>query len=199
MDFGCGAGIDIILAAHRVRPGGKVVGVDFSYQMIDRAKQAASEAGLIDVIEFVVSDLERIDIPDGLADVVTSNCVINLCPDKEAVYREIFRVLKPGGHLAISDVVYKEKIDPNVEQHFQETWPGCLGGSIEEGAYFDMVKNAGFTGLQVIARHLLPLKELEEMACCPGPDFTPAPNKADLDAVQGKVASVKFTAIKLAQ
>ncbi len=199
VDFGCGAGIDIILAAHRVTPGGKVVGVDFSSKMIDRAKQAVSEAGLIDIIEFLISDLERTDIPDGFADVVTSNCVINLCPDKEAVYQEIFRVLKPGGHLAISDIVYEKRIDPNVQEHFQETWPGCLGGSIEENAYFDVVRNAGFTGLQIIARHLLPPRELEEMACCPGPDFTPAPEKADLDVVQGKVASVKFTAIKPAQ
>jgi len=196
VDFGCGAGIDIILAAHRVSPGGNVVGVDFSPQMIDRAKRAASEAGLLEVIQFIVADLERVDIPDGFADVVTSNCVINLCPDKEAVYREIFRVLKPGGRLAISDIVYEERIDPIVQEHFQKTWPGCVGGSIEENAYFEVVRNARFTELRVIARHRLPPKELEEMACCPGPDFTPVPDKADIDVVQGKVASVKFTAIK---
>ena len=196
VDFGCGAGIDVILAAHRVSPGGNVVGVDFSPQMIDRARQAAIEASLKDVTAFFVADLERVDIPDDFADVVTSNCVINLCPDKQAVYREIFRVLKPGGRLAISDVVYEEKINLDVQAHFQETWPGCVGGSLEEDAYFDILSKAGFTELHVIARHRLPPKELEAMACCPGPEFTPAPDTADLDAVQGKVGSIKFTAIK---
>ena len=199
VDFGCGAGIDIILAAHSISPGGSVVGVDFSTQMIDRAKQAVSQMGLLEVIKFVISDLEQVDIPDGFADVVTSNCVINLCPNKEAVYREIFRVLKPGGRLAISDIVYEEKIDPYVQEHFRETWPGCVGGSIEEHAYFEVVTNAGFTELQIIARHRLPPKELEEMACCPGQEFTPTPDRSDLDMVQGKVASVKFTAIKPTQ
>ncbi len=199
VDFGCGAGMDVILAAHRVSPRGNVVGVDFSPQMIDRAKQAVLEARLKDVTEFVIADLEQVDIPDDFADVVTSNCVINLCPNKQAVYREIFRVLKPGGRLAISDVVYEEKINPDVQEHFQETWPGCVGGSLEEDAYFDIVTKAGFTDLHVIARHRLPPKELEEMACCPGPEFTPAPDTADLNAVQGKVASIKFTAIKPAQ
>lgn len=196
VDFGCGAGIDAILAAHKVMPGGKVVGVDFSAQMIDRAKQAVSEAGFINVIEFVVADMEQVDVPDGSADVVLSNCVINLCADKKAVYREMFRILKPGGRLAISDVVYEERIDPSVQEHLRKTWSGCVGGTIQETFYFEIVKKAGFTGVQVIARHLLPPKELEDMASCPGPEFTPTPDKADLDMVQGKVASIKFTAFK---
>jgi len=194
--IGCGAGIDAILAAHKVMPGGKVVGVDFSTQMIDRAKQAVSEAGFINVIEFVVTDMEQVDVPDGSADLVISNCVINLCPDKKAVYREMFRILKPGGRLAISDIVYEERIDPSVQEHLHKTWSGCVGGTIQEKFYFGIVKNAGFTGVQVIARHLLPPKELEDMASCPGPEFTTTPDKADLDMVQGKVASVKFTALK---
>ena len=86
-----------------------------------------------------------------------------------------------------------------MKEQFQETWPGCVGGSIDEDTYFEIVKNVGFTGLQVLARHRLPPKELEEMACCPGPDFTPVPDKADLDMVQGKVTSVKFTAVKPAK
>ncbi len=196
VDFGCGAGIDAILAARKVMPGGKVVGVDFSAQMIDRAKQAVSEARFMNVIEFVVADMEQVDVPDSSADVVISNCVINLCPDKKAVYREMFRILKPGGRLAISDIVYEEEIDQGVQEHLRKTWSGCVGGTIQEQFYFEIVKDAGFTGVQVIARHLLATKELENMASCPGPEFTPAPDKADLDVVQGKVASVKFTALK---
>lgn len=196
VDFGCGAGIDVILAARKVAPAGKVIGVDFAPQMIARAKQAVSEAGLTDVVEFVLADLERVTVADGCADVATSNCVINLCPDKDAVYREIFRILKPGGRVAISDIVYREKIDATVRAHFESTWSGCVGGSIDEASYFKVLENAGFSEIEVVARHLLRERELEEMACCPGPDFAPEPDDADLLVVQGKVASVKFTAVK---
>jgi SAM-dependent methyltransferase len=196
VDFGCGAGIDVILAAREITPGGKVIGVDFAPQMIERAKQAVSEGGLLDAVEFVVADLEQVTVPDGCADVVTSNCVINLCPDKGAVYREIFRILKPGGRVAISDIVYEEKIDPRVRAHLEKTWSGCVGGSIDEESYFKVVDNAGFIDIEVVARHLLRQTELEEMACCPGPEFAPKPDEADLQAVQGKVASIKFTAAK---
>ncbi len=196
VDFGCGAGIDVVLAAYKVGAGGKVVGVDFAPHMIERAKQTAAEAGLTEITEFVVTDLGRVELPDGVADVVISNCVINLCPDKEAVYREAFRILKPGGRLAISDIVYAGKIDSEVRERFQSTWAGCVGGAIEEDRYFQIVQDAGFTAVEVIARQPLQPKELEEMACCPGPEFTPVPAKEDITSVEGKVISIKFRASK---
>lgn len=196
VDFGCGAGIDVILAAQKVGPIGKVVGADFAPQMIERAKQAVAEAGLTDRVELLVSSMERLDLPDGFADIVISNCVINLCPDKETVYREAFRILKPSGRLAISDIVYTEKIDSQIQERFQSTWSGCVGGAIEENRYFEIVRKVGFREVEVVARHPLPSKELEAMACCPGPEFTPAPAKKDIALVQGKVISIKFTAIK---
>ena len=196
VDFGCGAGIDIILAARKVGPAGKVVGVDFTPQMIERAKQSAAEAGLTDTVELRIADTERLDLPDNFADVVISNCVINLCPDKDAVYREAFRILKPGGRLAISDIDYSEKIDPQVHERFQATWAGCVGGAIDEESYFEIVRKAGFGQIEIVIHHPLPPAELDEMACCPGPEFTPAPAKEYLDVVEGKVVSVKFTAIK---
>jgi ubiquinone/menaquinone biosynthesis C-methylase UbiE len=196
VDFGCGAGIDTVLAARKVGPSGKVVGVDFASHMIERAKQTVAEANVTATTEFVVSDLERVKLPDGVADVVISNCVINLCPDKEAVYREAFRILKPGGRLAISDIVYAGKIDPEVRERFQSTWAGCVGGAIEEDRYFQIVKDAGFTAVEVIARHPLQPKELEEMACCPGPEFTPVPAKEDIASVEGKVVSIKYRAAR---
>jgi SAM-dependent methyltransferase len=196
VDFGCGAGIDVVLAARKVGAGGKVVGVDFAPHMIERAKQTAAEAGLTATTEFVVTDLGRVELPDGVADVVISNCVINLCPDKEAVYHEAFRILKPGGRLAISDIVYAGKIDPEVRERFQSTWPGCVGGAIEEDRYFQIVRDAGFTAFEVVARHPLQPKELEEMACCPGPEFTPVPAKEDIASVEGQVISIKFRASK---
>jgi SAM-dependent methyltransferase len=199
VDFGCGAGIDVVLAAQKIGPEGKVIGVDFAPHMIERAKQTVSEANLTATTEFVVTDLERVELPDGVADVVISNCVINLCPDKEAVYREAFRLLKPGGRVAISDIVYSGKIDPEVRERFQSTWSGCVGGAIEEDRYFHIVRDADFTDVEVIARHPIQLKELEEMACCPGPEFTPVPAKEDIASVEGKVVSIKFRASKPAR
>jgi SAM-dependent methyltransferase len=140
--------------------------------------------------------MEALDLPDAFADVVISNCVINLCPDKGAVYREAFRILKPGGRLAISDIVYSEKVNPQVLERFQSTWAGCVGGSIDQKSYFEIVNEAGFSRFETVAQHPLPPKELEEMACCPSPEFTPAPAKEDLAVVQGKVVSIKFTASK---
>lgn len=196
VDFGCGAGIDVILAAFKVGVSGRVVGVDFVPEMIERAQQAVSETDLGDTIEFVVADLERLTLPDSFADAVVSNCVINLSPDKQAVYREAFRILKPGGRLAISDVVLSEKIEPHLRVRLQSTWSGCLGGAIDEESYFDTISKAGFGQIETVARHTLPVQELNEMACCPGPQFTPAPAKEDLVAVQGKVLSIKFTAVR---
>ncbi len=197
VDFGCGGGIDVILAAHKVGPQGRVVGVDSAHQMIERAKQAVAEAGLQDRnIEFRNAYLDQTKIPEGFADVVLSNCVINLCPDKEAVYEEAFRILKRGGRIAISDIVLTDKIDPGLQQRFQSAWAGCLGGSVPEEDYWETVSKAGFSTLQIVVQHTLTAKELEAMACCPGGEFSPAPAKEDLAAVEGKVSSVKFTAMK---
>lgn len=196
VDFGCGAGIDVILAAHKVGPSGKVVGVDFAPEMIHRARQTVAQAKVPASVELMCSDLDQLDLPDGFADVVTSNCVINLCPDKAAVYKEAFRVLKVGGRVAISDILLLEKITTERKERLQSTWTGCLGGTIDEDSYFETVGQAGFTQMKVVARHTLSPAELEDMACCPGPEFTPAPEQEDLAAVQGKVVSMKFTAKK---
>jgi len=196
VDFGCGAGIDVILAAHKVGPSGKVVGVDFAPEMIHRARETVAQAKVPASVELVCSDLDQLDLPDGCADVVTSNCVINLCPDKDAVYREAFRILKVGGRLAISDIILLKKIATERKERLQSTWSGCLGGTIDEESYFETVGQAGFTQIIVVARHSLSPTELEDMACCPGPEFTPAPEQEDLAAVQGKVVSIKFTAKK---
>ncbi len=196
VDFGNGGGMDMILAARQVTPGGKVIGVDFAPHMTERAKQAVAEAGLSGSAEFVSSDLAQSHLPDESADVIISNCVINLCPDKALVYREAFRILKPGGRLAISDIVYSENPAPEVRSRFEAIWAGCVGGSMEEQAYFNLIGKVGFEEIRIVARHPLEPSELEEMASCPGPEFTPCPEKEDLAAVQGKVTSIKFNAVK---
>ncbi len=197
VDFGCGAGIDVILAAHKVGKQGRVVGLDFAPQMIERAKQAVIASGLQERdIDLRVAELESSPLPDSFADTVISNCVINLCPDKKAVYREANRILKPGGRLAISDVVLTEEIDPRLRERFQEYWAGCLGGAVPEDDYWQTITNAGFAGIKTVSRHTLTPQELEAMACCPGKEFTPAAAQEDLAAVQGNVVSVKFTGVK---
>ena len=197
MDFGCGGGIDVILAAHKVGKQGKVVGVDFAPQMIERAKQAVTESGLQSRdIELRVADMGNSHLPESFTDVIISNCVINLCPDKDAVYEEAFRIMRSGGRLAISDIVLNEDIDSQLRERFQSTWAGCLGGAILEEDYWQTVRKAGFTDIQIVARHTLTPEELKAMACCPGEEFTPPPNNEDLIIVKEKVDSVKFTAVK---
>ncbi len=196
VDLGCGGGIDIILAAQKLGSAGKVIGVDFAAEMIERARQNVAEAGLERDVEFYLADLADTRLPPGSADVVISNCVINLCPNKEAVYREAFHILRPGGRLAISDVVLTEDLPPELEASFRSTWAGCLGGAVPEKTYLGTVGQAGFEEISVVGDHPFAPDELEAMACCPGSDFAPTPPRRDLAAVKGKVMSIKFTAQK---
>jgi arsenite methyltransferase len=197
VDFGCGGGIDVILAARKVGENGKVVGIDFAPQMIEQAKKAVMESGLQERdIDLRVADMGKSQLPEDFADVVISNCVINLCPDKDAVYAEAFRILRSGGQLAISDIVLTEDINSQLREQFQTTWAGCLGGAILEEGYLHTLNKAGFAEFQIVSRHTLTPIELKAMASCPGEAFTPPPNDKNLQIVQGKVDSVKFTAIK---
>ena len=197
VDFGCGGGIDVILAAQIVGSRGKVVGLDFAPQMIERAKAAIAQAGLQDSdIELNVANLGDSRLPNNFSDAVISNCVINLCPDKDAVYGDAYRILKPGGHIAISDVILIDDIVPQLRSRFQTTWAGCLGGAILDEDYWQVVLKAGFVEIQVISQHTLTPEELTAMASCPGSEFTPPPSNEDLSLVQGKVSSIKFAAYK---
>ena len=155
VDFGCGGGIDVILAAQQVGPQGKVVGIDFAPQMIERAKVAIAIAGLESrTTEFRVAELGDSLLPSNFCNVVISNCVINLCPDKDAVYKDAFRILEPGGRIAISDIILIEDIDLQLRSRFQSTWAGCLGGSISEKDYWKVLKNSGFVEIQIVSRHI---------------------------------------------
>jgi SAM-dependent methyltransferase len=159
--------------------------MDFAPQMIERAKQAVAASGLGGRdIDLLVADMTKPPLSDRFADVVISNCVINLCPDKEGVYREAFRILRPGGRLAISDIVMTEEIDAELRECFRASWAGCLGGAIPEGLYLAIVKRAGFDDVEIVARHVLTPAELEAMACCPGKDLHPGPAPEDLALVQ---------------
>jgi len=196
VDFGCGGGIDVILAAQRVGPDGRVIGLDFTPAMIERAGQNVARAGVAERVELRVEDLAKTQLPDASADVIISNCVINLCPDKDAVYQEAFRVLRPRGRLAISDIIFTEPICPEVEARFRSTAAGCMAWAMPEATYLDLVKRSGFVDLQVVTCHRLGDEEVEAMARCPGRDFSPPVDDHDLAAVKGRMASIKFTAVK---
>lgn len=196
VDLGCGGGIDVVLAARQVGPGGHVTGVDMTPEMISRARESVDEAALNDRVEFVVADMAATGLPSDSVDVVLSNCVINLSPDKDAVYAEIFRVLRPGGRVAMSDIVLSEPIAPDLSARFAASWTGCMGGSLPEEDYFEVMAAAGFSAPTVIARHILGTAELSAMSCCPGENYATPPAAADLAAVEGFVVSIKFTATK---
>src|SRR5256885_2506506 len=133
LDLGSGGGIDVLLSAKRVGPTGKVYGLDMTDEMLALARENQRKAGATNV-EFLKGTIEAIPLPDKAVDVIISNCVINLSPDKDAVLREAFRVLRPGGRLAVSDVVVRGEVPPDVRRNM-ELWIGCLAGALEEDEY----------------------------------------------------------------
>ena len=197
VDFGCGGGIDVILAAHQVGPEGRVVGVDFAAPMIERARQNIAVAGIPEGnVELRLADLADTGLGDACADFVISNYVINLSPDKEAVYREAFRILRPDGRLAISDVVVRVDPHPECRARLQSGWVGCLGGAIPVHDYLGTLHRSGFADIDVVAEHQMAGRELEAVSRCPGPDFGPAVSTDDLASLEGMVVSIKLTATK---
>ena len=147
LDLGSGGGIDVLLSAKRVGPTGKVYGLDMTDEMLALARENQQKAGATNV-EFLKGTIEAIPLPDRSVDVIISNCVINLSTDKDAVLREAFRVLKPGGRLAVSDVIVRGHVPPDVRRSM-ELWVGCLAGALEEGEYTSKLKAAGFSDVQV--------------------------------------------------
>jgi len=147
LDLGSGGGIDVLLSAKRVGPAGKVYGLDMTDEMLALARENQRVAGATNV-EFLKGTIEAIPLPDQSVDVVISNCVINLSADKDAVLREAFRVLKPGGRFAVSDVVVRGAVPPEIRRSL-ELWVGCVAGALEEGEYKTKLNAAGFEGIDV--------------------------------------------------
>ena len=147
LDLGCGGGIDVLLSARRVGPSGKVYGLDMTDEMLALAKANQERAGATNV-EWLRGTIEAIPLPAASVDVVISNCVINLSADKDATLQEAFRVLKPGGHFAVSDVVVRGEVPEEVRRSM-ELWVGCIAGALEEGEYRRLLTNAGFVDIEV--------------------------------------------------
>jgi arsenite methyltransferase len=143
LDLGSGGGIDVLLAAKRVGPAGKAYGLDMTDEMLALARENLEKSGLTNV-EFLKGEIESIPLPDNSVDVVISNCVINLSADKSRVIAEAFRVLKPGGRFAVSDVVVRGNDMPEAVRRSMELWIGCVAGALEESTYRDTLTKAGF-------------------------------------------------------
>ena len=147
LDLGSGGGIDVFLAARRVGSAGKVYGLDMTDEMLDLARENQTKAGITNV-EFLKGDIEQVPLPDASVDVIISNCVINLSSDKDRAFAEAFRVLKPGGRLAISDIVVRGQVPPEIRLSV-ELWMGCVAGALEESDYSKKLGRAGFIEVQV--------------------------------------------------
>ncbi len=147
LDLGSGAGIDCFLAARKVGATGRVIGFDMTPEMIFKARNNASKVGLTNV-EFRLGEIERLPIESGVGDVIISNCVINLSPDKPAVFREAYRVLKPGGRLAIADVVATQAVPENIRAD-AGLWSSCAGGALEIDELRSLLKEVGFAQIRI--------------------------------------------------
>ena len=160
LDLGSGGGIDVFLSARRVGPAGKVYGLDMTDEMLALARGNQRAAG-VENVEFLKGEMENIPLPDGSVDLIISNCVINLSADKDRVLREAFRVLKPGGRFAVSDVVVRGEIPAEIRRSI-ELWVGCLAGALEESEYAGKLARAGFTEVSIEPTRIYRVAEARE-------------------------------------
>jgi arsenite methyltransferase len=168
LDLGSGGGIDVILSAKRVGPTGKAYGLDMTDEMLALARENQKKAG-IENVEFLKGAIENVPLPDNSVDVIISNCVINLSCDKDRVLAEAFRVLKPGGRFAISDVVVRGEVPANIRKSM-ELWVGCIAGALEENEYREKLARAGFASINVEPTRVYKIEEAREFLEAAGLD-----------------------------
>jgi len=189
LDLGSGGGIDVLLSARRVGPTGKAYGLDMTDEMLVLANDNKRRAGIANV-EFLKGEIENIPLPDNFVDVIISNCVINLSADKDKVLREAFRVLKPGGRFAVSDVVTRGEIQPEIRQSVL-AWVGCLAGALEENEYGRKLAAAGFEKIEVEPTRIYRAEDAREFLSGQGIDVD-----AIAPQVDGKFLSAFIRAAK---
>jgi len=189
LDLGSGGGIDVLLSARRVGPSGKAYGLDMTDAMLALARQNQQKAGAENV-EFLKGDIEHIPLPDNSVDVIISNCVINLAADKDRVLREAFRVLKPGGRFAVSDVVTRGEILPEIKDRVL-LWVGCIAGALQEEEYVSKLTAAGFTDISIEPTRIYRLEDARAFLSGQGIDVD-----AIADQVDGKFMSAFVRATK---
>ena len=191
LDLGSGGGIDVLLSARRVGPSGKVYGLDMTDEMLALARENQQKAGATNV-EFLKGEIEHIPLPDNSVDVIISNCVINLSADKGRVLREAFRVLKPSGRFAVSDVVVRGEV-PDAIRKSMELWVGCVAGALHEDDYKRLLTAAGFEGIEVEPWRIYQVDDARQFLAEAGLDTNAIVAEAD-----GKFASAFIRATKSA-
>jgi 2-polyprenyl-3-methyl-5-hydroxy-6-metoxy-1,4-benzoquinol methylase len=189
LDLGSGGGIDVLLSARRVGPGGKAYGLDMTDEMLALARENQRKAG-VENVEFLKGEIENIPLPDNSVDVVISNCVINLSGDKDRVMREAFRVLKPGGRLAVSDVVTRGEVPAELRQNIL-LWVGCIAGALEDWRYVAKLAKAGFDDINVEPTRVYSIEDARTFLSGQGFDVD-----AIASAVEGKFMSAFIRAVK---
>jgi SAM-dependent methyltransferase len=189
LDLGSGGGIDVLLSARRVGPTGKAYGLDMTDEMLALANANKSKAGVTNV-EFLKGEIEHIPLPDNSVDVIISNCVINLSADKDAVLREAFRVLKPGGRFAVSDVITRGEMLPEIRKSVL-LWVGCIAGALEEAEYRYKLAAAGFADVEVEPTRVYKVEDAREFLSGQGLDVD-----ALAPQVDGKFLSAFIRAVK---
>jgi len=168
LDLGSGGGIDVLLSAQRVGPTGKAYGLDMTDEMLALARENQRKAG-VENVEFLKGEIEDIPLPDGSVDVIISNCVINLSADKDRVLAEAFRVLKPGGQLAVSDIVVRGEMPPAIRKSV-ELWIGCVAGALEEQEYREKLTKAGFGAIDLEPTRIYRVEDAREFLAGAGLD-----------------------------
>jgi arsenite methyltransferase len=194
LDMGAGAGFDCFLASSRVGASGMVIGVDITSEMVDRARANARKGGYTN-IDFRQGDLENMPVADSYVDVVISNCVINLIPNKKMVFKETFRVLKPGGRLAVSDVVLTKEL-PEFVKRSSKAYIGCLAGAIMKDEYLQIIRSVGFSEVNVVAESSFPVESL--LCETSGSEVIEMPriSAEQQKEVADSVLSIKVSAVK---
>jgi arsenite methyltransferase len=192
LDLGSGGGIDVLLSARRVGPTGKAYGLDMTEEMLALANENKRKSGLENV-EFLRGEIESIPLPDDSVDVVISNCVINLSADKDKVLREAFRVLKPGGRFAVSDVVTRGEISPEIRKNVL-LWVGCVAGALEDVEYREKLAAAGFEQIDIEPTRIYRAEEARDILSAEGLDVD-----AIAAQVDGKFMSAFVRAVKPAE
>jgi arsenite methyltransferase len=189
LDLGSGGGIDVLLSAKRVGPTGKAYGLDMTEEMLALANENKRKAG-VENVEFLKGEIEHIPLPDNSVDVIISNCVINLSADKDRVLREAFRVLKPGGRFAVSDVVTRGEMLPEIRQSVL-AWVGCIAGALEENEYRGKLAAAGFEQIELEPTRIYRAEDARETLLNEGIDI-----EAIAPQVDGKFMSAFVRAVK---
>lgn len=189
LDLGSGGGIDVLLSARRVGPTGKAYGLDMTDEMLALARENQRKAG-IENVEFLKGEIESIPLPENSVDVVISNCAINLSADKGRVLREAFRVLKPGGRFAVSDVVVRGEVPPEIRRNV-ELWIGCVAGAMEESEYHAKLAAAGFGAIEIEPTRVYTVAEASDFLKAKGIDA-----EAIAPQVDGKFMSAFVRAVK---